>query len=93
VSKNLLILFAAALVTSAIPLHFMGMELLSFEGVLWTLVLALSLIGVAFVLALIPAAIYWLFKRRRMPYLSAVVWGLWALITVVYFVDIMVFKS
>lgn len=39
--------------------------------------LSLSLILIPLILALIPAFIYWLFKRRMLPDYLAVVWAIW----------------
>ncbi len=76
-SRNLLTLIAAALITSAIPWYIAGVELFTAEGIALILVVALSIMGIAFVLALIPAGVYWLFTRRRMPHLSVMVWIVW----------------
>jgi len=43
----------------------------------------LALVLIPLILALIPAFIYWLFKRRMMPNYMAVVWVIWfVLITI-----------
>lgn len=34
---------------------------------------------VPFTLALVPATIYWLIKRRKMPHFESLLWGLWLL--------------
>ncbi|HEU5134595.1 MAG TPA: hypothetical protein VFU13_05565 [Steroidobacteraceae bacterium] len=91
-SRNLLILIAVALVTSAIPWYIVGVDLLTGEGAALILVLALAIIGLAFVLALVPAGIYWLIKRRRMPHLSVVVWVFWGLLTIGNLVNMLVLK-
>ena len=39
--------------------------------------LTLALVLVPLIIALIPAFIYWLFKRRMMPNYMAVVWVIW----------------
>ena len=85
-SRNLLLLIAAALLASVIFWHLSGVEVLSAEGAGLVLVLALGCMGAAIAVSLIPAGIYWLFKRRRMPYLSVVVWGLWGVLALAYLI-------
>lgn len=44
----------------------------------------LALVIIPFIIALIPAFFYWLFKRRMMPNYMAVVWVIWfVLLTIV----------
>ena len=50
----------------------------SATGVLIRKIVSLTLIPV--ILAAIPAIIYWLFKRRAMPYLIPSIWILWVII-------------
>ena len=85
-SRNLPILFTASLVVSAIGWHLVGAGVLSAEGAGLVLAVTLGIMGIAFVLALIPAGIYWLIEGSPMPYLSVVVWGLWGLLTLAYLV-------
>ena len=86
-SRNLLILIAAALVTSAIGWHLAGEDVFSTEGVCIVLVAALGIMGIAIVLALIPVGIYWLLEGGQMPYLSVVVWGVWGLLTLAFLIN------
>lgn len=50
----------------------------SATGILIRKIASLTLIPV--ILAGIPAAIYWLFKRQAMPYLIPLIWILWVII-------------
>lgn len=43
----------------------------------------LALVLVPFILALVPAFIYWLFKRRTMPNYMAVVWVVWSVLVTI----------
>lgn len=37
----------------------------------------ICLLLIPFIIAALPAAIFWLFKRKLMPYFYHVVWGIW----------------
>jgi hypothetical protein len=76
-SRNIFILIAVAIVTSAIAGKRAGIDVFSAGGSGHVLGGATATIVVAIVLALVPAGIYWLVNRRPMPYLVTVMWGIW----------------
>ena len=66
-----------------------GMLIQSFDsvslnsfGIAEILGTAMGLIGITFVVAAIPAFIYWLFKRKTMPGLNILVWVIWAIVAI-----------
>lgn len=80
-SKNIIFLLSAALITSAISAIVLGDGIFSFVGMGTVIGMAAAAVGLAIIIALIPAAIYWVFKRKRMPGLNITIWILWGLIS------------
>ncbi|MFL0801188.1 MAG: hypothetical protein K6L80_12105 [Agarilytica sp.] len=81
-SKNIIFLLAAALVVSAVSAIILGQSISSAAGIGFVIGMAAGTVGIAAILAFIPAGIYWLFKRKRMPGLNITIWVLWGLIAV-----------
>lgn len=78
----MLTLLIASILVSAVSVIFLGVNVISPEGIVIVVARALGNVGLAVVVALIPAGIYWLFKRKRMPGLTVAIWVLWGLIAV-----------
>lgn len=45
--------------------------------------LSLALIIIPLIVALIPAFVYWLFKRHSMPNIMAVIWIIWVILVTI----------
>ena len=86
-SKNLVSLIVASLAVSAISALILGHSISGAGGLGNVIGMALASIAIAIVLVGIPAGIYWLFKRKYMPYFNASIWVVWALIAVLNLVS------
>lgn len=80
-SKNYIFLVLAALAMAVISAMLAQQNLFSLDGMGYVVGSAAAAIGIAVVVAAIPAGVYWLVKRKRMPGLSATIWVLWFLVS------------
>ena len=82
-SKNLGILLGLSLVLSAIVGSlFLGIRVSSPAGIGWVVGYSLGLILISIILCGIPAGIYWLLKRKKMPGFAISIWIVWGLVFV-----------
>ena len=72
-SKNIIFLLLASVVVSTVPV-IISREAGSIGVILGS---ASATVGIAIILSFIPAVVYWLFKRKRMPGLNITIWLLW----------------
>lgn len=79
-SKNLALLLVASLIAAVISAVILGENLSGAMGAGYVVGSALVTVAAAVIIAAIPAGIYWLVKRRRMPGLNAAIWVAWVLI-------------
>ena len=81
-SKNIGLLLVSALVFAMISALILGVNISGSAGVGYVIGSALAAVGVAIIISLIPAGIYWLIKRKRMPGLNITIWILWGSIAI-----------
>ena len=75
-------LIVASLVVAAISALMLGHNIAGAAGIGYVVGMALGSVGIAVILVGIPAGIYWLFARKRMPGLTISIWVLWALVAI-----------
>lgn len=82
ISKQPIALVIAAIVVGALwnQTHFGNIT--TGKGIADAVLIGLVSLAFAIVLAWIPAGIYWLLKRKRMPGLVALAWTLWIVVAV-----------
>lgn len=81
-SKNIGLLIVAALAFAVVSALVLGVNISGFAGIGYIVGSALAAVGIAIVIALIPAGIYWVIKRKRMPGLATTIWVLWGSVAV-----------
>ena len=81
-SKNLIALLIASLVFAVISSIILGENIFNSSGVGYVFGRALGSVGIAVIIGLIPAGIYWIVKRNTMPRLNIVIWMLWAVVSI-----------
>jgi hypothetical protein len=86
-SKNVIFLVIAALVMAVVSGLLLKQNLSSPAGIGYVVGSTAATIGFAVILAAIPAGIYWLFKRKRMPGFNGTIWVLWFLVSSLSLVD------
>lgn len=79
-SKNIGLIILAALVFAVVSALALGINIFGPAGIGYVIGSALGTVGIAIVISLIPAGMYWLLKRKRMPGLNITIWVLWCLI-------------
>jgi len=80
-SKNVFFLVIAALLMAVVSGILLEQNLSSPAGMGYIVGSAAATIGFAVILAAIPAGIYWLFKRKRMPGINGTIWALWFIVS------------
>lgn len=78
--KQFTILFIASITLSVVSAVLSGFNPASPEGLGFITGGVLGPVMAAVILASIPAGIYWLFKRKRMPGFMIVIWAIWGII-------------
>jgi hypothetical protein len=81
-SKNISLLLLSALAFAVVSALALGVNISGSAGIGYLVGSALTTVGIAIIVSLIPAGIYWLIKRKRMPGLNITIWVLWVLIAV-----------
>lgn len=81
-SQNLVFLLIASFIAATISAILKGLTVYSLAVIGYIIGMALGIVGLSIVVSLIPAGVYWLFKRRRMPGLTLLIWSLWGLATI-----------
>jgi hypothetical protein len=80
-SLSLVLLAVATVLVSATVAVLKGIDFFSAAGSGFVLGRATVDYAITILVAMIPAGIYWLVRRRQMPRLSVVIWSVWIVIT------------
>lgn len=81
-SKQMVALLLVSILFGVISSMLLGVNITSSAGIGYVFGRGLGTVGLAVIIALIPAGIYWLFKRKQMPGLTITIWALWGLFAV-----------
>lgn len=91
--KNIGLLFVVALLAfSVVSVSLLGVNISWSAGINYVMSKAVGSVSLAIVVVLIPAGIYWLVKRQRMPGLNTVIWLLWSLLPVLILVGHLMYR-
>ena len=78
--RQLVLMLVLSLLLSVVCAFFLGVDLTTSQGIGWVIGYGIGTILIALILCGIPAGIFWLIKRKRMPKFNVSVWVVWALI-------------
>jgi hypothetical protein len=81
-SKNLVSLLLASIMFSFGSSFIIGIAIFNNSGIGYVIGRAIFPVFVSIMVSLILAVVYWLFKRKKMPYLNALIWIIWALTSI-----------